>query len=148
MKILRGAKNTKLQSHWIGQGIQINKGFCVRMQLIFLIFSSIFSSNNIYCISLFQDFLFVPQFYFHISDWDDDDTNDDAGVGFELSKLFISFISTKVFFISWSFVFRAFDFISSLVIKGINCHDDDHVGYDSDIGDDAGDDNDDDAAWR
>ena len=94
--------------------------------------------------------MFVTQFYFHISDGDDDDTNNDAGVGFELFKLFISFISTKVFFISWSFVLRAFDFISSLMVKGINyySHDHDHAGDDGDIGDDAGDNNDDDAGWR
>ena len=106
------------------------------MQLILLIFLSIFFSYNIHRIYLCQDFLFVPQFYFHISDGDDDD----AGVGFAFFKLFISFISTKVFFLSWSFVLRAFDFISSLVIKGIDYYsnDYDHAGDEGNIGDDAG----------
>lgn len=110
------------------------------MQLNFLIFLSIFFSYNIHRIYLCQGFLFVPQFYFHISDGDDDDTNDDAGGGFEFFKLFISVISTKVFFISWSFVLSAFDFISSLVIKGIDYYsnDYDHAGDEGDIGDDAG----------
>ena len=53
----------------------------------------------------------VPQFHFHISDAEDDDAN----VGIKLSEWLIFFISTEVFFISWSwFVFLALANISSL----------------------------------